>query len=176
VTQQHSSFTERENARSWYRSSDNEQNEVLREDLPEGTVTFLFTDIEGSTRLLQQLGRRYTEVLTMCRFLLRGVFSQHHGREVDTQGDSFFVAFTRAKDAVTAAVQVQRVMAEHQWPAQVEVRVRIGPESQSYHQRAMLAWTCITPRVSWPQHMAGRFCFLKRHVTWCSTICLPALR
>jgi len=128
VTQRHPSSTEREDSspQYWPDASGDEQSQVLRSDLPEGTVTFLFSDIEGSTRLLQQLGSRYTEVLTTCRRLLRAVFSQHHGSEVDTQGDSFFVAFTRAKDAVAAAAHMQRLLARHQWPEQVAVRVRIG--------------------------------------------------
>jgi predicted ATPase/class 3 adenylate cyclase/DNA-binding CsgD family transcriptional regulator len=95
-------------------------------ELPTGTVTLLFTDIEGSTRLLQQLGNRYDGVLTECRQLLRAAFHQWNGHEVDTQGDSFFVAFTRATDAVSAAVDMQRALAEHVWPEGVTVRVRIG--------------------------------------------------
>ncbi len=67
-------------------------------DLPTGTVTLLFTDIEGSTRLVQQLGERYAEVLAESRHLLRHLFVQYHGQEVDTQGDAFFVAFARATD------------------------------------------------------------------------------
>ena len=62
-------------------------------ELPTGTVSLLFTDIEGSTRLLQQLGKSYASVLEECRHLLRAVFAQYHGHEVDTQGDAFFVAF-----------------------------------------------------------------------------------
>ena len=72
--------------------------------LPTGTVTFLFTDIEGSTRLLKQLGDRYSRVLEECRRLLRAAFQEWNGHEVDTQGDAFFVAFARATDAVSAAV------------------------------------------------------------------------
>src|SRR6266567_7418774 len=71
-------------------------------DLPTGTVTMLFTDIEGSTHLLQQLGESYSRVLTMCQYLLRTSFQQWHGHKVDTQGDSFFVAFARATDALSA--------------------------------------------------------------------------
>ena len=71
-------------------------------DLPTGTVTMLFTDIEGSTRLLEQLGESYTRVLIECQYLLRTSFQQWHGHEVDTQGDSFFVAFARATDALSA--------------------------------------------------------------------------
>jgi class 3 adenylate cyclase len=74
---------------------------------PTGTVTLLFTDIEGSTRLVQHLGKRYSEVLSECRALLRSAFQQHHGHEVDTQGDAFFVSFPRASDAIAAAVAAQ---------------------------------------------------------------------
>src|SRR5215471_12047711 len=95
-------------------------------DLPGGTVTLLFTDIEGSTRLLQQLGERYAEMLAECRQLLRAVFHRWHGHEVDTQGDAFFVAFARASDAVSAAVEMQRTLATHVWPNGVTVRMRIG--------------------------------------------------
>src|SRR6266849_3229660 len=94
--------------------------------LPAGTVTLLFTDIEGSTRLLQQLGNRYDGVLTEYRQLLRATFHQWNGREVDTQGDAFFVAFARATDAVCAAVDMQRALAEYAWPQGVTVRVRMG--------------------------------------------------
>src|SRR6266487_3709298 len=102
-------------------------------DLPTGTVTLLFTDIEGSTRLLQQLGERYASVLSECRDLLRTTFSEHHGYEVDTQGDAFFVAFTRARDAVSAAVAAQRTLASHRWPEGVTVRVRMGMHTGEPH-------------------------------------------
>ena len=69
------------------------------DELPTGTVTLLFTDIEGSTRLLQRVGDRYADVLAICRHQLRVAFNQYHGHEVDTQGDAFFVAFARATDA-----------------------------------------------------------------------------
>ena len=74
-------------------------------DLPAGTVTFLFTDVEGSTRLLQQLGDGYPAVLAEHRRLLREAFDRHGGVEVDTQGDAFFVAFARASDALAAAAE-----------------------------------------------------------------------
>ncbi len=95
-------------------------------NLPTGTVTLLFTDIEGSTRLLQQLRERYAGVLADCRHLLRQVFAQYHGHEVDTQGDAFFVAFARATDAISAAIEIQRALADHVWPDDASVRVRIG--------------------------------------------------
>jgi YVTN family beta-propeller protein len=92
-----------------------------------GTVTFLFTDIEGSTSLLKQLGRdAYGELLAEQQRLLREQFATHHGEEIDNQGDSFFVAFRSAPDAVAAAVAIQRSLADHEWPEGAEVRVRIG--------------------------------------------------
>ena len=90
-------------------------------------MTFLFTDIEGSTRLLDRLGAvGYAEVLAAHDSLLRDAFQRHGGREVDTQGDAFFVAFGRAGDAVRAAVDAQRALYDRAWPDRVEVRVRIG--------------------------------------------------
>ena len=94
--------------------------------LPVGTVTFLFTDIEGSTRLLQQAGEVYGSLLDDHRRLLRAAFDAHAGREVDTQGDSFFVAFAAPGQAVAAAAQAQRALAEHVWPHPFAVRVRMG--------------------------------------------------
>ncbi len=94
--------------------------------LPTGTVTFLFTDIEGSTRLLQQLGDRYSRVFEECRRLLRAAFQEWNGHEVDTQGDAFFVAFARATDAVSAAVDGLHALAVHSWTEDVVVRVRMG--------------------------------------------------
>src|SRR5438876_2104827 len=90
--------------------------------LPTGTVTFLFTDIEGSTRLLQQLGDRYSRILEEYRRLLRAAFQEWNGHEVDTQGDAFFVAFARATDAMSAAVDSLRALAVHPWPEDVVVR------------------------------------------------------
>jgi predicted ATPase/class 3 adenylate cyclase len=81
-------------------------------ELPRGTVTFLFTDIEGSTRLLQELGDGYADVLAEHHRRLREVFLRNDGAEVDTQGDAFFVVFERAQDAVTAATEGQSVLAE----------------------------------------------------------------
>jgi RimJ/RimL family protein N-acetyltransferase/class 3 adenylate cyclase len=93
---------------------------------PGGTVTFLFTDIEGSTRLLQELGDEYGEVVADHRRILRDIFQKAGGHEVDTQGDAFFYSFTRARDAVGAAVDGQRALAGHTWPGDAEVRVRMG--------------------------------------------------
>ena len=96
-------------------------------ELPSGTVTFLFSDIEGSTRLLNRVGQRgYDEVLTAHQEILGAAFSAHSGRVVDTQGDSFFVAFGTAADAVAAAADGQRALAAHRWPDGAEARVRMG--------------------------------------------------
>ena len=95
-------------------------------ELPSGTVTFLFTDIEGSTRLLKQLGEGYGEVLGEHTRILRAAFAAHGGRVVDTQGDSFFVAFRRAREAVAAALEAQRQLATHDWPDGMPVKVRMG--------------------------------------------------
>jgi class 3 adenylate cyclase len=94
--------------------------------LPGGTVTFLFTDIEGSTRLLQQLGDAYGDVVRDHRQLLREHLGDKGGTEVDTQGDAFFYSFPRAKDGVAGAVAAQRALSEHRWPDGAEVKVRMG--------------------------------------------------
>lgn len=94
--------------------------------LPSGTVTFVFSDIEGSTTLLKALGDRYGEVLSEHRRLMRESFTSRDGVEIDTQGDAFFFAFPRARDAVAAAVEVQRLHASHDWPDGHAVRVRMG--------------------------------------------------
>ena len=93
---------------------------------PTGTVTFLFTDIEGSTRLLQELREGYADVLSTHARLIRSAIEQYGGHEIDTQGDAFFVAFARARDAVGAAVAVQRALASESWPDAASVHVRMG--------------------------------------------------
>ena len=106
--------------------TNSELKEESMPELPTGTITLLFTDIEGSTRLLHQLGERYAEVLAKCRQHLRAVFQHWNGNEVDTQGDSFFVVFARATDAVSAAVDIQRTLATHSWSNGVTLPIRIG--------------------------------------------------
>jgi predicted ATPase/class 3 adenylate cyclase/Tfp pilus assembly protein PilF len=94
---------------------------------PAGTVTLLFTDIERSTRLLERLGReRYAEALELHGRLLREAFERQGGYEVDSEGDAFFVAFSRAKHAVAAAGEAQHALAQAEWPGGHKVRVRIG--------------------------------------------------
>jgi class 3 adenylate cyclase len=95
-------------------------------ELLTGTATFLFTDIEGSTRLAKQLGRGYAVVLGEHQRLLRDAFTASGGRESDTQGDAFFFVFPSARGAVVAAVDGQHVISSHEWPPGADVRVRMG--------------------------------------------------
>jgi len=95
-------------------------------EAPRGTVTFLFSDIEHSTHLLQYLGDRYAEVLAAYRRLLREACQAWDGYEIDTAGDGFFVAFQRATHAVAAVVAAQRAIASHPWPEGAPVRARMG--------------------------------------------------
>jgi predicted ATPase/class 3 adenylate cyclase len=94
--------------------------------LPSGTVTLLFSDIEGSTALLTRLGPLYADALDAQREILRSAWSTHGGSEMGTEGDSFFVSFTSASEAVAAAVDAQRELASHPWPEGEALRVRIG--------------------------------------------------
>ncbi len=94
--------------------------------LPTGTLTMLFSDIEGSTSLLNGLGPRWGEALSAQRRILRTAFAAHHGHEMGTEGDSFFVVFTSAHEAISAAVEAQRGLRQYDWPGQVPLRVRIG--------------------------------------------------
>ena len=118
--------------------------------LPSGTVTFLFSDVEGSTRLLTRSPDGYPEVLATHQHLLRSAFAEHDGREVHTEGDAFFVAFTRAGDAIAAAVGAQRSLASQRWPEGVEVRVRIGVHTGEAQVRDddYVGWTCTARRGS----------------------------
>lgn len=103
-------------------------------DLPMGTVTLLFTDIEGSTQLLQRLGDdHYAVLLTECQRLMRAVFRKWNGYEVDTQGDAFFVVFAHALAALAAAMEMQLLLAAHSWPEGVVLRVRMGMHTGEPH-------------------------------------------
>ncbi len=119
--------------------------------LPTGTVTFLFTDIEGSTRLIQDLGDRYADLLAAYRRLLRTALQQCGGHEADSQGDAFFAAFGRARDAVAAAVAAQHAITAHAWPEGVSVHVRMG-----LHTGEPL--TTATGYVGMDVHRAARIC------------------
>jgi class 3 adenylate cyclase len=102
--------------------------------LPVGTVTFVFTDIEGSTRLLQELGDEgYGRVSGEHRRVIREAFGARGGTEIDTQGDAFFFSFPRARDAVGAAVDAQRALRDHEWPEGNAVRVRMGLHTGEPH-------------------------------------------
>src|SRR6202030_1620868 len=100
--------------------------EVRAVKLPSGTVTFLFTDIEGSTRLMQELGDRYVQAQMDHHEILRSAFRSGDGRELRTEGDSFFCVFESALDACGAAAEAQRGFAAHAWPGDKAIRVRIG--------------------------------------------------
>jgi predicted ATPase/class 3 adenylate cyclase len=93
-------------------------------ELPSGTVTFLFSDVEGSTRLLREHGERYAELLSEHRAVLRDAFARHGGVEVDTQGDASFVAFARASDALAAAAEAQAKLRES--PISVRMGIHTG--------------------------------------------------
>ena len=107
--------------------SDNQITAVHdRRPLPEGTVTFVFTDIEGSTSHLRRLRGRYGEMIGAHGRLIRTALGEHGGWEIDTQGDAFFCVFGRAGSAVAFAAAVQSAIAEHDWPEGVPVRIRIA--------------------------------------------------
>src|SRR3954465_11178904 len=91
-----------------------------------GTRTMLFSDIEGSTLLLSALGDAYADVLGTHRRVLRDAWATWDGEEVDTEGDSFFVVFGSARDAVSAAVDAQRGLLTAAWPGNTTLRVRMG--------------------------------------------------
>jgi class 3 adenylate cyclase len=123
------------------------------EGAPSGTVTFVFTDIEGSTKLLHALGReKYGEVLREHRHLLRRVWTAHEGFEVDTEGDGFFVAFARPTAALQATLDAQRALSRAPWPDDIELRVRIGVHSgeASRHRGDAYAGVAV--------HRAARIC------------------
>jgi class 3 adenylate cyclase len=104
----------------------NEKPKIHQTNLPGGTVTFLFTDIEGSTQLLKQLRDHYTSLLADHHQIIREAICHWYGREVDNQGDSFFAAFPKATEAVAAVVDIQHALSDHAWPEGVPVRVRMG--------------------------------------------------
>src|SRR5258708_35148192 len=98
--------------------------------LPTGTATFVFTDIEGSTKLVQQIGtERWRQVLEDHHRLLREQWQAFDGREVNTEGDAFFVAFPSATNAVAACAAAQQVLAAYRWAHRRNIQVRVGPDT-----------------------------------------------
>lgn len=96
------------------------------EDTEPTTATFVMTDIVGSTKLVQELGEEYVDLLRRHREILIEIFTSHGGRVVDDSGDASFAAFEKAEEAMTAALAAQRAVAAEHWPANAEVRIRIG--------------------------------------------------
>jgi class 3 adenylate cyclase/CheY-like chemotaxis protein len=95
-------------------------------ELPTGTVTFLFTDVEGSTALAHKLAHDFQDVLVEHRSLVRSAVAERNGVEIDVRGDEFFVAFDDAAAAVHAAIAAQRAISSHTWPQDAELRIRMG--------------------------------------------------
>jgi class 3 adenylate cyclase len=104
------------------------------EALPGGVVTFLFTDVGRSTELVKRLHEKYGSVLSGHRALIRAAIAEHGGVEVDTQGDSFFIAFARPYDAVACAAAVQVQLAAHVWADDVRLSVRMGLHTGEAHR------------------------------------------
>ena len=102
--------------------------------LPEGTVTFLRSDIEGSMELVRSLNARYDELNAEHAAIVRGAIERHGGDVVRTEGDAFFAAFVDALGAAHAAVAIQRQVQEHAWPADHPLRVRIGLHTGVAHR------------------------------------------
>ena len=109
-----------------WRVTDLRATERSAEDLPTGTVTFLFTDIEGSTRLTQSLGESWPPLLESHNRILRGAVAGKGGVVFGTEGDAIFAAFASAPRAAAAAVEAQRALATEPWPAGASIRVRMG--------------------------------------------------
>jgi predicted ATPase/class 3 adenylate cyclase len=95
-------------------------------DLPGGIITCLFSDIEGSTQMLRELGPDYEKVLHRHHALLRAVWESHGGHEVQTIGDAFFVVFAESRDAVAAAIAAQRALTDDEWPGRVRIGLHTG--------------------------------------------------
>ena len=104
---------------------------MINAHLPIGTVTFVFTDIEGSTRLLQALGARYGELLDEHRRMIRAAAAAHGGVDFGSEGDALFLVFQSAAAAVATAVEAQQALAAYPWPADGTIRVRMGVHTGS---------------------------------------------
>ena len=121
-------------------------------DLPSGAVTLLLSDIEGSTKLVQDLGEDYPSVLEQVRAIIRETVGRHDGYEVDSRADEFFAVFAEAAGAVATAVEIQRGLQDAMWPGGLQVRVRIGLNSGSP------AVNDDTGYVGLPVHVMARVC------------------
>jgi class 3 adenylate cyclase len=133
-------------------------------ELPSGTLTVLHTESEGSTLLTVHLRDRYPDVLATHRALLRAAFAVHEGREVDTQGDSFFVVFPRAMQAVATAVAIQRALVAEAWPEGGAVRV-VSASTQgnrSGRRKGTRGWTSSVARASGTPATVGKCCCRSR--------------
>jgi class 3 adenylate cyclase len=132
-------------------------------DLPSGTVSMLFSDIEGSTLLLSRLGQNYLQALEGHRRILRAAWAELGGTEMGTEGDSFFVVFPTAGAAVTAAVRAQRGLAANPWPGGEVLRVRIGIHTGSPEMYEESYWGMDVHRAARSplRLMVGRWCFLR---------------
>jgi class 3 adenylate cyclase len=139
--------------------------------LPTGTVTFLFTDIEGSTNLVRTLGPRWPGVLQEHYDILRTAILDHGGVEVRTEGDAFFAVFGSAVDAVAATAAAQRAMVGHAWPLDGAIRVRMGLHTGEgrLSQATTWGWTS-TERLESPRRDTGaRSCSRRRPGRWSRT-------
>ena len=128
-------------------------------ELPRGTVTLLFSDVEGSTSALKRLGGHYGAALDVHAQILEEAVTAASGVVVDTQGDSFFAVFARARDAVSAAVEAQRGLAGADWPDGLPLTVRMGlhtGEPRDRRAAATSAWSCTGRRGSAMRRTAAR--------------------
>jgi class 3 adenylate cyclase len=148
----------------------------LRE-LPSGTVSLLFSDIEGSTLLLSRLGPSYADALDGHRQVLRSAWAAHGGTEIGTEGDSFFVVFPTAEGAVQAAVQAQRSLESYPWPRGERVRVRIGIHTGTpqVHEDGYVGMDMHpATRIAASAH-GGRSCCPPSQPSWLAMACPRAL-
>ena len=123
--------------------------ERVARELPGGVVTFVFTDIEGSTALFRALGDAYPPLLETHNEILRQAWDDHHGAEVKTEADAFFVAFADPTDAIRASVDAIERLEAHPWPADARIRVRIGMHTGVGHPRD-------GDYIAFPVHQAAR--------------------
>ena len=135
--------------------------------LPSGNVTFVLSDIEGSTSLLHRLGDRYVALLADVRAAIRGCMHRAGGREVDARADEFFAVFVRASAALEAALEIERSMRLRAWPDGVEVKLRIGIHSgrPTLTDTGYVGLAVHTVARIWRRGMAARFCSRQWHAT-----------